>query len=131
MVCSGPAEILWVLGWFTGWSDAAGGDAADGGGTQTAAPGPCAPGSPGSLSSPAALGSSGRARRGAGNALMPVCRIKNKFAFPKEELVGGCVPPPHFGRSAPSDSFRVVCSTRQDFKMPLCLQNDLVFFGAI
>ena len=108
VVCSGPAEILRVLGWFTGWSDAAGGDAADGGGTQTAAPDPCELGSPGSSSSPAALGAQGlscRARRGAGTALMPVCRIKNKFAFPKEELVGGCIPPPHFGRSAPSESF--------------------------
>ena len=27
-----------------------------------------------------------------GRAPMPVCRIKNKFAFAKEELVGGCVP---------------------------------------
>jgi hypothetical protein len=79
VVCSGPA-VLQVLEWFTGAPVRGDG----------ASP---SPGSPGPSSSPSAAtgagGSRGQRPPCADNVLMPVCRVKNKFAFPKEELVGG------------------------------------------
>ncbi len=65
VVCRGPSQILQVLKWFTGREPTARG--VDGCGAQADACGS------GVIDSP----------------VLPVCRVKNKFAFAKEDLVGG------------------------------------------
>ncbi len=64
VVCNGPAQILQVFEWFTGWSQ-----------SQRAI---CVKAD--------IMDEKGRA---AAALRLPVCRVKNKFAFYKEELVGG------------------------------------------
>jgi hypothetical protein len=69
VVCDGPSQILQVFEWFTGWSR--------------------------SRSAAAGIEEDMKnARELAAAALrLPVCRVKNKFAFNKKELVGGYYPP--------------------------------------
>jgi hypothetical protein len=62
VVCSGPAQILQVFEWFTGLRRAEAGMDKD-----MKDANECA----------------------AASLRLPVCRVKNKFAFKKEELVGG------------------------------------------
>ncbi len=59
VVCRGPEQILQVLQWFAGTN-------------------------PGRTAEVEEIAQSGATVR-----LLPLCRVKNKFAFPKEELVGG------------------------------------------
>ena len=59
VVCRGPAQILQVLQWFAGSCPARTSEAQE------------------------------TVQNGAAVRLLPLCRVKNKFAFPKEELVGG------------------------------------------
>ena len=67
VVCSGPSEIMQVLSWYTGSASeiATGADTVEG----------------------AAAPNSGEQAKWATG--MPVCRVKNKFAFAEEDLVGG------------------------------------------
>ena len=66
VVCNGPAEILEIFNWFTGRTVASQKGVDRGQELED-----------------------GTASSNVGNVLMPVCRVKNKFALPKEELVGG------------------------------------------
>ena len=65
VVCNGPAQILQVFEWFSGWSR-----------SKSAAAG-------------IEEGIKNEKERAAAALRLPVCRVKNKFAFNKEELVGG------------------------------------------
>ncbi len=59
VVCNGPAQILQVLQWFAGSNPSRTSEVQE------------------------------TIENGATVRLLPLCRVKNKFAFPKEELVGG------------------------------------------
>ena len=68
VVCSGPSQIMQVLSWYTGSASEIATKESD------------------AIEPAAAADSCELQRRAIG---MPMCRMKNKFAFAKDELVGG------------------------------------------